>query len=211
MSASYARLPDAGDDLGRSVVGRRKWSFADCACAHGRQIDRGSMYTDQHTNRGGNKAENSVALRTVLRHCQILPQRREGLRRRDSARRGEQSDPKSASSRECSSTARCEKQQCCGFDNHCRKRAAEKQAGGKRYGPAASGNCAERAHHKQRDCDAFTPGWSRNRQSRRNPGCVVSTLRCSTNSNQKASKRKASWHGKETYATQMARTGALAQ
>ncbi len=187
------------------------------ACAHGRQVYWRSMYTDQYTDRGGSKAENSVALRAVLWYCQVLPQRRERLRCRDSARRSERCHPQPASPPECSNSARREKQQPCSFGDQSRKvAAAGKQAGRGYSSSAGSGNCADHARHGPLDREAFSPGQLRNREAQQAPNSLVSrhrcsTLRCSTDSNQKTSKRKASWYGKETYATQMARTGALAQ
>ena len=200
---SYARLPDGGDDFGRSVVGRRRWCFADCARVHGRQVYRGSMYTDQHTDRGGIEAENSVALRAVLWHGKVLPQRGEGLRRGYSTRRGEQSKPQQASPRGCSAAGRPQQQQFSSFNSQNRKPAgaAGEQAGRKYASPAGGGKCVDRARREPRTRDASSLGWSRNRQSRKTSSFAVSRHRFSSNSNQKASKSKASWYGKESYAT----------
>jgi len=204
MSASYARLPDGCDDLGRSVLGRREWSFADCAGAHGRQIGRRSMHTDQHTDRGGIKAENSLALRAVLWYCQVLPQRRKGLRRRNSARRGEHSHPQPASSHEGIAVGTHEKQLSFSFDSRNRELAAGgEQAARKSTGLAGGGNCADGAQRDSGDRDASFRCWSRNRLLRRARHFTFSRLqcssfRCSPNSNQKATKGKANWHGKET-------------
>ena len=213
MSASYARLSDGGDDFGRSVVGRPQWSFADCARAHGRQIERGSMYTDQHTDRSGSKAENSMAFRAVLWDGEVLPQRGQGLRRRYSARRGEQSRPQPASPRECASVGSREKQQSSSSDSRNRKPGAQanKEPGRKFASPAGSGKCVNRAERDPRERNGSSPSWSRNRQSQQTGVFAVSRIQCCSSSNQETSKRKASWYGKETYATQMARTGALAQ
>jgi len=192
-------------------MGRPKWSFTDCVGAHGRQVCWGSMHTDQHTNRGGIKAQNPVALRAVLWHSQVLPQRGEGLRRRDSARRREQSHLQPASS-EFTAVGRPEKQRSFSSDSPSRKRAAAGKQSGRKYASSADiGNCVDRAQREPRNRDTFSQGGSRNRQAQQTARFVVSRLRCSSNSNQTASQRKASWHGKETYATQMARTGALAQ
>lgn len=169
------------------------------------------MHTDQHTNRGRIKAQNPVAVRAILRHCQVLPQRGKRLRCRDSARRGEQSHPR-PTSRECAIGGSREKQHFFRSDNQNRKLAAAGKQSGRKYACSAdSGKSAERAQCEPRNCDVFSSGGSRNRQAQQTPRFVVSRLRCSSNSNQTASKRKASWHGKETYATQVARTGALAQ
>jgi hypothetical protein len=208
MSASYARLPDGGDDFGRSVVGRPQWSFADCARAHGRQIERGSMYTDQHTDRSGSKAENSMAFRAVLWDGQVLPQRGQGLRRRYSARRGEQSRPQPASPRECASAGSCKKQQSSSSDSRNRKPSAQAR---QKPGRESAGKCINRAERDPRERNGSSPSWSRNRQSQQTGVFAVSRIQCCSSSNQETSKRKASWYGKETYATQMARTGALAQ
>src|ERR1700691_6502347 len=51
------------------------------------------MYTDQHTSRSGIEGANSVALRTVLRYRQVLPQGGEGIPRGYSARPCEGSNP----------------------------------------------------------------------------------------------------------------------
>jgi|HubBroStandDraft_6_1064221.scaffolds.fasta_scaffold127356_2 hypothetical protein len=213
MSASYARLPDGGNDFGGSVVGRRRWSFADCARAHGRQIERGSMYTDQHTDRSGSKAENSMAFRAVLWDGQVLPQGGQGLRRRYSARRGEQSRPQPASSRECTAARSIEKQQSSSFDSRNRESGAQARQKPGRESASAAGSGKRDAHaqREQGGRNGSSSSWSRNRQSQQTGVFAVSRIQCCSSSNQETSKRKASWYGKETYATQMARTGALAQ
>ena len=96
MSAVYARVPHASNDHGGSIMARPEWSIADSSGAHGRQVSRRGMYTGQDPNRGGIEAANSVALRAVLWHCQILPQRGEGISGGDSARHYEESSPQRA-------------------------------------------------------------------------------------------------------------------
>src|SRR5580704_10180900 len=123
MSTVYARVPHAGDDPGGGVVGRPKWNFADCCRTHGRPFVRRRMCTDQHSNRRGIEGANSVALGTVLRYREILPQRGAGIRGGDSARPCEGSDLQPARPSECLSAEKRRNGHCRSFYGQSRKSA----------------------------------------------------------------------------------------
>ena len=211
MSAVYARVPDASDDLGGSVVGRLEWSVADRPCAHGRQVHWRRMHPDQDTNRGGSQAEGSVALRAVLRRRQVLPQYGKGLSGRYSARCRERFTAQPVGSPECSTAKRRERQRCpgSGSQNPEPAKPAREPAEGNSYSRAENRNCPNRAHGKLRGPGASARDRLRNRQPGQPPRLPASRIRCSSTGptpDETSSKRKGIWQGEETYATQMART-----
>ena len=182
MSAVYVRVPHASDDPGGSVVGRPKWSIEERCRTHGRQVHRRRMYTDQDTNRSGIKSKNSVALRAVLRHRQVLPRRGEGIPGGDSARHHEESDAQTACRCGCPSAEERGSECCHGFCSQSRKsaEAARKQA--QRDSPcrAESRKCAASAYCDPCGRNASAQRRLRNGRRRKAPHFTARRIQCAS-------------------------------
>lgn len=185
MSAVYARVPHASDDSGGGVVGRPRWSIENRCRTHGRPLHRRRMHTDQDTNRSGIKGPNSVALRAVLRHREILPQRGKGIPGGDSARHDEGSGPHPACPRGCPCAEGCGSERGHGLYRQNRKSAegARDRAQRNSASRAESRNCAASAYGDPCGRNARNTSaqqWLRDGRQRKTPHFTARRIQCAS-------------------------------